>query len=107
MQNPADYRKGYTTTWFNEKTGKYCSGGAARNGRIGERGGLAAIEDQAQQDTIKKLSPYIESLQAQLARSQAREEALIERYEAMRGEREVELVIQAKAKPGASSRPVH
>lgn len=69
MQNPEDYAAGYTKKTLNEKTNKYCSGGAARNLHIAKQGGLAAAENKAQLEVLFTLQPLLESLHSQLSES--------------------------------------
>jgi hypothetical protein len=47
MRNPSDYAAGLTASLLDARTGKLLSGGAARNRRIAEAGGLAEIQNRA------------------------------------------------------------
>lgn len=71
MKNPTDYEAGWTGSVLNPKTNKSCSGGAARNLRLAQQGGVAAVESKAVLQTLIHLQPVIESLQAQLEKSQS------------------------------------
>jgi hypothetical protein len=66
MKNPKDYAAGYTKRIFNEETGKYSSGGAARNRRIALKEGVSAIEEEAFIGGVKYIQPLLESYQNEL-----------------------------------------
>ena len=69
MKGHDDYQEGWTTTAYNPKTGKMCSGGAARNMRIAQQGGVTALEDKAKMEAFQYIQPLVESLQKQLDNS--------------------------------------
>jgi len=73
MRNPDDHEAGWTKKTKNPKTGKYCSGGAARNLKIAQAGGVVSLQASAffdgAQQAIRVLKPYkdaFEHFEAQL-----------------------------------------
>lgn len=66
MINPNDYYVGWTTTTINPKTGKTCSGGAARNLRTAQVGGAAAIYNAGAIQAMQQIQPVIDRYEAQL-----------------------------------------
>ncbi|MBV6303445.1 hypothetical protein KVP10_01035 [Candidimonas humi] len=69
MQNPDDYKAGWTTQALNPKTGELRSGGAARNMKTAQRGGVAAPENDATMQAFLYIQPLVDSLQARLGES--------------------------------------
>ncbi|MBL3607111.1 hypothetical protein JMN21_17220 [Pseudomonas syringae pv. actinidiae] len=66
MKNPSDYEAGWTTQIINPKTGKPCSGGAARNLHLAEKGGAEAVFNAGGIAVLNQLTPLLERMQAQL-----------------------------------------
>lgn len=69
MRNPDDYRAGWTTTTVNPRTGKQCSGGAARNLRTAQAGGAVGIYNTGFIHALQYMQPMVERLEAQLKES--------------------------------------
>ena len=70
MRNVSDYAAGFTKKTFNSRTGKFCSGGAARNLHTAEGGGLAERESKAAAagflEAFRVLQPVVENYSKQL-----------------------------------------
>lgn len=66
MKNPNDFNEGWTTKITNPQTGKGCSGGAARNLRIAQQGGAAAVQAAGAMAAIQCVQPVIERLEKAL-----------------------------------------
>ncbi|WP_248464817.1 hypothetical protein [Pectobacterium versatile] len=70
MKNKDDYDAGWTTQTVNPATKKKCSGGAARNLKLGQLGGANAIQVIAAVKAVQSLQPIIEAQQAQIQQQQ-------------------------------------
>ena len=66
MKNINDYNAGWTTSCLNPKTGKICSGGAARNLKTAQAGGAQAIYNNGVITTMQLLEPLVMRLENQL-----------------------------------------
>ena len=78
MKNPDDYQTGWTTSIVNPKTGKRCSGGAARNLRTGQVGGESAIYNSGAVAAMQYVQPVVDRLEAQLQKSNELNEQLVQ-----------------------------
>ncbi|MBU0791888.1 hypothetical protein AX279_13285 [Pseudomonas sp. J237] len=66
MKNQADFDAGWTGKTFNPKTGKWCSGGAARNRNVALQGGAQAVKAAGFAEGIQFVAPLLEQTRAQL-----------------------------------------
>ncbi|WJV64585.1 hypothetical protein PCO87_11520 [Pectobacteriaceae bacterium C52] len=66
MKDSDDYQAGWTKKVLNPKTGKFCSGGAARNMLTAKAGGVVAIQNNAFISGVQYVQPIIESYQEKL-----------------------------------------
>lgn len=78
MENPDDYHAGWTRPIVNPKTGKQCSGGAARNLRTAQEGGAAAIYNTGAINAMQYIQPIVGRLEAQLQESHHLNKQLIQ-----------------------------
>lgn len=69
MRNPEDYAAGWTTATLNPRTGKRCSGGAARNLKTAQMGGAVGIQNDGFIKGVQFVQPVVERLEAQLEKS--------------------------------------
>tara|TARA_R110000850_G_scaffold162776_1_gene287601 strand:- start:498 stop:773 length:276 start_codon:yes stop_codon:yes gene_type:complete len=66
MKNQADFDAGWTGKTFNPKTGKWSSGGAARNMQLARQGGAQAIQAAAFAAGVEYVAPLLDQARAQL-----------------------------------------
>jgi len=69
MINENDYNAGWTKKAINPRTGKTCSGGAARNLKLAMSGGATGVESAAAMQTFLFMQPMFNDLQNQLQQS--------------------------------------
>lgn len=70
MQNPNDFEAGWTKQAINPKTGKPCSGGAARNMHLAQQGGAEAVFNAGGISVLSQMAPLLQQMKAQLEISQ-------------------------------------
>ncbi|MGE4519538.1 MAG: hypothetical protein AB7E04_08535 [Desulfobacteraceae bacterium] len=70
MKNRDDYEAGWTKPIVNPKTGKKCSGGAARNHRTANAGGVENIRAGAFMEGINYVTPILEQYRNQLKQNE-------------------------------------
>jgi len=70
MKNPNDFEAGWTKQTTNPKTGKPCSGGAARNMHLAQQGGAEAVFNAGGISVLNQVAPLLEQMKAQLDISQ-------------------------------------
>lgn len=78
MINQNDYDAGWTKSAINPKTGKTCSGGAARNMKTALEGGAVAIYNAGAIHAIQYIQPVIARLETQLQKSNELNEQLVQ-----------------------------
>jgi len=76
MKNEQDYKAGWTKQTTNPATGKKCSGGAARNLKIAQFGGVNTIQVAAAVQTVQTIQPIVDAQQVQIQQQQAQIGAL-------------------------------
>lgn len=80
MKNQADYDAGWTGKTFNPKTGKWCSGGAARNRNLALEGGAQAVKAAGFAAGVEYVAPLLEQARAQLEANSKILGVIIQKY---------------------------
>lgn len=81
MKNQDDYKSGWTQKTINPKTGKECSGGAARNLRLAQAGGANSIQVMATVKAMQSVQPIVEQQQTQIKHQQKQIDSLTKTLE--------------------------
>lgn len=76
MKNEQDYQAGWTAQTTNPTTGKKCSGGAARNLKIAQVGGVNAVAVNAVVQAVQSIQPIVDVQQAQIQQQKTQIEIL-------------------------------
>ncbi|QOV66524.1 hypothetical protein [Kosakonia pseudosacchari] len=71
MINESDYKAGWTTPIIHPVTGNMCFGGAARNVRLSQQGGVDAVANASALSAFAMMQPVVDAFQQQLQVSQA------------------------------------
>ncbi len=86
MKNQDDYKAGWTGKTYNPKTGKWSSGGAARNMNLARAGGAESVRASGYLAAVEQLAPLMQRMEAQLEASANVIKALARRNPGLMGE---------------------